>query len=119
MEEDNEEFRMNLEGKQRDLELMGETIKREYADFSRNRSRLKTEYNMATNKTHDQFAGIEDLLNSVAHQNDYNTLAIKKMLDAQMIDQLIQRQDVEDRKRLLMLGVDKPQAVWQRGKEPP
>ena len=112
MEDDNNEFRKDLEGKQRDLELMGETIKREYADFSRNRSRLKTEYNMATNKTHDQFAAIKDLLDNVAHQNDYNTLAIKKMLDAQMIDQLIQRQDVEDRKRLLMLGVDKPQAVW-------
>ena len=35
-----------------------------------------------------------------------------------MIDQLMQRQDVEDRKRLLMMGADKPQTVWQDGKGP-
>ena len=33
-------------------------------------------------------------------------MAIKMMLDAQMIDQLMQRQEVEDKKRLLMLGAD-------------
>ena len=67
LEEENEVFRQDLAGKERDLEMMNETIKREYADFSKNRKRLKTDFNMATNKTHDQFTGIEDLLNSVAH----------------------------------------------------
>ena len=38
------------------------------------------------------------------------------MLDAQMIDQLIQRQDVEDRKRLLMLGLDKTTTTSKLGK---
>ena len=52
-------------------------------------------------------------------QSDYNTMAIKMMLDAQMIDQLMQRQEVEDKNRILMLGTDtlnpiKPTAGEQR-----
>ena len=68
---------------------MAETIEKEYADFSKNRKRLKSDFAMATNKTVDQFHAIEDLLRNCTEQNDYNTLAIKMMLDAQMIDQLI------------------------------
>lgn len=44
------------------------------------------------------------LLDTCVQQSEHNTCAIKMVLDAQMIDHLIQRQDVEDRKRLLMLG---------------
>ena len=39
------------------------------------------------------------------------------MLDAQMIDHLIQRQDVEDRKRLLSLGIDKLPITGKIGRE--
>ena len=47
------------------------------------------------------------MLSGCENQNIINTRAIKKMLDAQMIEQLVQRQDVEDRKRLLVLATKK------------
>ena len=40
-------------------------------------------------------------------QNAVNTAAIKMILDAQMIEHLLSRQDVEDRKQLLLLGQKK------------
>lgn len=38
------------------------------------------------------------------NQNEWNSKAIKQMLDVQMIEHLVQRQDVEDRKKLMMFG---------------
>ena len=40
-------------------------------------------------------------------QNQVNTQMIKMMLDAQMIEHLIQRQEVEDKKRLLVMAFKK------------
>ena len=47
-------------------------------------------------------------------QNEWNSKAIKSLLDAQMIEHLIQRQDVEDRKNLMMLGVDQQKSLSPR-----
>ena len=61
---------------------MGETISKEYAEFSKNRKRLKTDFALVTGKTVNQFSGMHDLLDNVVKQSDYNTMAIKMMLDA-------------------------------------
>ena len=50
---------------------------------------------------------IKAMLHGCENQNEVNTRAIKYMLDAQMIEQLVQRQDVEDRKQLLVLAMKK------------
>ena len=44
------------------------------------------------------------MVNGVENQNIVNTRAIKMMLYAQMIEQLVQRQETEDRKQLLVMA---------------
>lgn len=82
-----------------------------------NRRRWKTDFSTAASKADSAFNKIDTTIAECYKQAEINSTALKMLLEAQMIDHLILKQDVEDRKNLLMLGV-KNQPVWQDG-EPP
>ena len=66
---------------------------------------------MADNNAAKQLDYVFSLTDKIMGTADISSKAIKMILDAQMIDHLIQSQDVEDRKNLLMLGLkDKSEA---------
>jgi len=44
------------------------------------------------------------MIGGCENQNEINTRAIKMILDAQMIEQLLQRQEIEDRKQLMVMS---------------
>ena len=103
-EEHVEDFENRLKLNERELYTMAERIGQEYKDFANNRKRWKSDFALATDKAIQNMEKIRSMLSGCENQNNINTRAIKMMLDAQMIEQIVQRQDIEDRKRILVLA---------------
>jgi len=72
-------------------------FKRDYEEFVRDRRRWKSDFDVATHKAYSSFDYIEEMLNGCLAQNKVNIQAIKMLLDVQMIAQICERQDVEDK----------------------
>ena len=70
----------------------------EYQSFFTERKRWKSDFQAASDKAVNNFNQIESLMTQTLTENSVNTNALKMVLDAIMIDQLIARQDIEDRK---------------------
>ena len=83
---------------------MQEKIAEEYKEFCKNRMKLKGDFAVQYEKMSKKIYENHDKIDNCLEQNEINTNAIKMILDAQMIDHLMQRQDVEDRKNLLMIA---------------
>ena len=81
-------------------------IEAEYKEFATHRKKWKSDFALAENKQGAHVSIIENIVGACVSQNEHNTRALKMMLDAQMIDHIIQRQDVKDREKLLLLGVN-------------
>ena len=100
---------------------MQNKLKEDHANFMANRQRWKTDFSMASQRADTAFKKIDTTLKECQDHNESNLQAIKMVLDATMINHLIMKQDIEDRKNLLMLG-SKNAAVWQdqveAGKDP-
>ena len=96
-----------------DIKLMSDKIEEEYKEFARNRKRWKSEFGLANDKADGLMKRLRQMLDYCMSQNQHNASAIKMMLDTQMIDHLIQRQDVEDRKQVLLMatGGDQPEPI--------
>lgn len=75
-----------------------ELFKRDYQEFVRERMRWKSDFKSAQEKAVSNFSSIQEILKACLTQNEGNTLSIKRIIEILMIDQLIQKQDVEDRK---------------------
>ena len=101
------DFETRLHGNESSIEQMASRIEQEYKDFANNRKRWKADFQLAQNRAVQNTDAIKAMLHGCENQNEVNTRAIKYMLDAQMIEQLVQRQDVEDRKQLLVLAMKK------------
>jgi len=79
-------------------------FKSDYAKFVVERRRWKGDFDRATRHAHDNYTEIEDLLMETTRKSQFNSNIMKMVLDTLMIDQLIQRQDVEDRRKIGLFG---------------
>jgi len=89
-------------------EIVGDLERRyeaEYVSFFKERKKWKSDFQTATEKAVNNFQSIEDIVARTLSENATNTKALKMVLDAIMIDQLILRQDVEDRKDMTVMGI--------------
>ena len=91
----------------RDLKLMQAKIGEEYLEFCKNRKNLKSEFSLIHDKMFKKIHESSDKIEDCVEQNEVNTNAIKMILDAQMIEHLMQRQDVEDRKNIVLTALEK------------
>ena len=78
---------------------------RDYQEFVRERRRWKSDFDNAAKRAQDNVSQIQTLLTQCLNQNDTNTKVCKMLLDAMMISQLCERQDVEDRKKIGVFGM--------------
>jgi AAA15 family ATPase/GTPase len=77
----------------------------EYQEFFRERKRWKSDFKTASDKAVSNFNSINGALQQTLKENAINSNAVKFMLDAVMIDQLIFRQDIQDRKSITAMGL--------------
>lgn len=77
---------------------------KDYKEFVRDRKRWKSDFDQAQNRAVNNFAQIEGLLTSCTSQNEINTKLLKMVIDAQMIAQLLERQEMEDKKQIGLFG---------------
>ena len=98
------EFLDRLVLKESEIKKMMDRMKKEYADFILARKRWKSDFQNASKENKMHLQKVRDMVNGVENQNIVNTRAIKMMLYAQMIEQLVQRQETEDRKQLLVMA---------------
>jgi len=56
-------------------------------------------------------------MNKTLTENAVNTNALKLLLDAVMIDQLIARQDIEDRKQIAVMGTKPTNELLQTNQQ--
>jgi hypothetical protein len=87
----------------------------EYTAFFKERKKWKSDFKTATEKAVNNFNAIEDIIKRTLNENATNTNALKLVLDAIMIDQLIFRQDVEDRKEISVMGIKQSEEQKQSG----
>ena len=83
---------------------MIDRMQQEYTDFLQARKRWKSDFQSADSKNKEHIERVHSMIGGCENQNEVNTRAIKMILDAQMIEQLMQRQEVADRKQLLVMA---------------
>ena len=89
----------------------------EYQSFFTERKRWKSDFQAASERAVNNFNQIEDLMNKTLTENAVNTNALKLLLDAVMIDQLIARQDIEDRKQIAVMGTKPTNELLQTNQQ--
>ena len=72
-----------------DVENMMEMLATEYKEFLRNRKRWKSDFKDAENKVLLSVERVDNITSKCIGAAEVNSKAIKMILDAQMIDQLI------------------------------
>lgn len=82
-----------------------ELFDRDYQEFVRDRKRWKSDFASASNKATSNFQQIQGLLNQCIEQEQVNTQALKLVVDAQMIEQLCEQQDIVDKKQIGLFGM--------------
>ena len=85
------EFASRLEVNEREIHMMSERMDQEYKDFVQARKRWKSDFQSADKKNKEHIERVHGMIGGCENQNEVNTRAIKMILDAQMIEQLIQR----------------------------
>ena len=98
------DFKERLQENERDLKIMTARMEQEYKDFVQARKRWKSDFQTADKKNQEHIERVHAMIGGCENQNEINTRAVKMILDAQMIEQLVQRQDIEDRKHLLLMA---------------
>lgn len=73
-------------------------FKSDYSEHVKDKRRWKSDFDRATATANKHFATLEELIQSNKQRMEYNQLAIKHILDAQMIAQLCEAQELQDKK---------------------
>ena len=94
-------------------------FEKDYKEFIRDRKRWKSDFDQAQNRAVNNFAQIEGLLTSCTSQNETNTKLLKMVIDAQMIAQLLERQDLEDKKQIGLFGKQTATQIVHQRPPPP
>ena len=85
------EYKIHLATNEKNIDEMQAQIDKEYKEFSIQRKRWKSDFinqKYVLTNTLDQ---TEALVSDCMKQNEWNSKAVKSLLDAQMIEHLIQR----------------------------
>ena len=88
---------------------------KECKDFFRDRRRWKSDFDVATERANSNYGQIESIINNCLTQNNFNTQSIKLLLDSQMIAQLIEKQDNEDKKQIGIFGTKTNRQILNHG----
>ena len=89
IEKAHNKFVEDLDRNSKDIQDMALQLEKEYKEFTVQRFKWKSDFSQAANKQANHVSQIENIVSSCVKQNEYNTKAIKMILDTQMIDHII------------------------------
>lgn len=81
----------------------------------RDRRRWKSDFDNAASKAKTNVTDIEELVQKCVEQNSMITKAIKMVVDAQMIAQLVESQEQLDKKQIGVFGMKKAKEIVKIG----